>query len=258
MCTQVWGLCPPTACTTGYLKDSVFLPPVPQDMLRTLPQDLPEVRRRIIPAISEIDRDMLQRVRAGTDYGLDACRDTKGGHTQHLRDTQKKLGRVSLPICRWHVIIFPPFKCADFMKCQRIMNNPVLSRTSQQKAEAPRRQYNTKLRGPRSQETTSTVAAMRTSKHVPLYPLYSQCFRLCSQRQHIVVHDNKRKWRCHGRQHVRCQKLLRTQERTRRRAHTCLCGKEKDSPFSGLGIHYNEDHKNHIVKRLHNTFNSEN
>jgi hypothetical protein len=44
----------------GYVKDSVFVPP--------LPWDLPELRRRIITAISRIDREMLRQVWAEMDY----------------------------------------------------------------------------------------------------------------------------------------------------------------------------------------------
>ncbi|GFG34114.1 hypothetical protein Cfor_05570, partial [Coptotermes formosanus] len=55
----------------AYVKDSVFLP--------LLPQDLPELRRRMISAISEIDRDLLQRVWAEMDYRLDVCRVTTSG-----------------------------------------------------------------------------------------------------------------------------------------------------------------------------------
>jgi hypothetical protein len=67
-------------CFWGFVKDSVFLPP--------LPQALPELRRRIIAAISEIDRDMLQRVWAEVNYRLDVCRVTKGVHIEHLRRMQ--------------------------------------------------------------------------------------------------------------------------------------------------------------------------
>jgi len=43
----------------GYVKNSVFLLP--------LPQDLPELRTEIIPAISGIDCDMLQQVWGGNE-----------------------------------------------------------------------------------------------------------------------------------------------------------------------------------------------
>jgi len=46
--------------------------------------------KRIIAAISEIDRDMLQRVWVKMDYRFDVCRVTKGGHVEHLWGVQKK------------------------------------------------------------------------------------------------------------------------------------------------------------------------
>ena len=63
------------------------------DMLRTLPplpKDLPDLRRRIIAAISEIQRDMLQRVWAEVDYQLDVCSVTNGGHIEHSWCKQNK------------------------------------------------------------------------------------------------------------------------------------------------------------------------
>ena len=48
------------------------------------------LEKRIISAVSEIDRDMLQRVWAKMDYRLDVCLVTKGGHVEHLRVMQKK------------------------------------------------------------------------------------------------------------------------------------------------------------------------
>jgi hypothetical protein len=72
----------------GYVKDCVFLP--------LLPQDLPELRRWIIAAISEIDHDKLQWVWAETDYQLDICSVTKGRHIENLWDMEKNLG-VSFP-----------------------------------------------------------------------------------------------------------------------------------------------------------------
>jgi hypothetical protein len=60
----------------GYVKDSLFLLP--------LPQDLPELQSEIIPAISGIDCDMLQQVWVEIDYWFDACHITRGGHIVHL------------------------------------------------------------------------------------------------------------------------------------------------------------------------------
>ena len=65
-----------------YVKEFVFLPP--------LSQDLPELRRRIIAAIWEIDVHMLKQVWAEVEYRLDVCQVTKGGHTEHLWGMQKK------------------------------------------------------------------------------------------------------------------------------------------------------------------------
>jgi hypothetical protein len=79
----------------GYVNDSVFLPP--------LPQDLPVLRRRIIVAISGIDRDILQRVRAEMDYRLDVCRVTNGWHIQHLWGIKNWI--IFLSISRPHITI---------------------------------------------------------------------------------------------------------------------------------------------------------
>jgi hypothetical protein len=64
--------------TERYVKDSLFLPP--------LPQDLPQLGSRIVATISDIDCDLLQRVWAGTDYRLDVCRAT----TIHMRHGGEK------------------------------------------------------------------------------------------------------------------------------------------------------------------------
>ena len=71
---------PPQACNgnafySAYCHNhAIFLPPVTQDV--------PELRRRIIPAISEFDRDVLQRVRAEMNYRLAVCRVTNGRHIE--------------------------------------------------------------------------------------------------------------------------------------------------------------------------------
>jgi len=54
-----------------------------RDILKTLlplPKDLPDLQRRIIAAISEIHRDMLQPVWEEMDYQLDVCCLTNGEH----------------------------------------------------------------------------------------------------------------------------------------------------------------------------------
>lgn len=60
----------------GYIKDRVFVPPMPRDL-----QDL---RQRITTAFATIDRDMLKRVWEEFDFRLDICRITKGSHIEHL------------------------------------------------------------------------------------------------------------------------------------------------------------------------------
>jgi len=49
-----------------------------------LPQNLPELQRQIIAAISATDCGMLQQVWAEMDYQLEVCRVTKGGHSYHF------------------------------------------------------------------------------------------------------------------------------------------------------------------------------
>jgi hypothetical protein len=62
----------------GYVKDAVYVPP--------LPQDLPELRQRtsIATAIETRDVDMLSRVWQELDYRLDICRVTCGSHIESL------------------------------------------------------------------------------------------------------------------------------------------------------------------------------
>jgi hypothetical protein len=60
----------------GYIKDRVFVPP--------LANKLVDPRARIIDAITEIDRNMLQRIWEELDYRLDVCRVTRGAHIEHL------------------------------------------------------------------------------------------------------------------------------------------------------------------------------
>jgi len=60
----------------GYIKDRVYLPP--------MPHDLPQLQQRIVEAVAAIDCQMLQCVWHELDYWIDICRVTKGGHIQHL------------------------------------------------------------------------------------------------------------------------------------------------------------------------------
>jgi hypothetical protein len=60
----------------GYVKDVVYVPP--------LPNDLQELRQRIIAAVTTINRDMLERVWTEMDYRIDVCRVTRGSHIECL------------------------------------------------------------------------------------------------------------------------------------------------------------------------------
>ena len=101
----------------GYVKDSVFLPPLPHDLL--------ELWRRIIAAISDIERDMLQRVWAEMDYRREVCCVTKGGHIQHLRGTQKSI-REFVSICRSPYATLSAIQvCRFYNLSQGIKNNTV-------------------------------------------------------------------------------------------------------------------------------------
>jgi hypothetical protein len=60
----------------GFVKDIVFVPP--------LPANLQDLRNRITAAVALVDRDMLTRVWNEMDYRIDVCRITKSGHIEHL------------------------------------------------------------------------------------------------------------------------------------------------------------------------------
>jgi hypothetical protein len=49
-----------------------------------MPRDLPQLRQRIVEAVTAIDRQILQRVWQELDYRIDTCRATKVGHIEHL------------------------------------------------------------------------------------------------------------------------------------------------------------------------------
>ena len=68
----------------GFVKDTVFKPP--------LPANLQDLSNRITAAVALVDRDMLTRVWNEMDYDVDVCRITKGGHIEHLWGEKKKLG----------------------------------------------------------------------------------------------------------------------------------------------------------------------
>jgi hypothetical protein len=53
-------------------------------VIKFLPYDLPQLRRRIVEAVAAIDHQMLQRMWQELDYRIDICRVTNGGHIEHL------------------------------------------------------------------------------------------------------------------------------------------------------------------------------
>jgi hypothetical protein len=60
----------------GFVKDTVFVPP--------LPADLQDLCNRVTAAMALVDRDMLTHVWNEMDYRIDVCRITKGRHIEHL------------------------------------------------------------------------------------------------------------------------------------------------------------------------------
>ena len=68
----------------GFVKDTVFVPP--------LPANLKDFRNRITAAVALVDRDMLTRVWNEMDYRKDVCRITKGEYIEHCEIYLKKLG----------------------------------------------------------------------------------------------------------------------------------------------------------------------
>lgn len=60
----------------GFIKDRVYVPP--------LPADIPELRHRIEAAVAVITDDTLINVWEELSYRLDVCRVTKGVHIEHL------------------------------------------------------------------------------------------------------------------------------------------------------------------------------
>jgi hypothetical protein len=58
-----------------YVKDRVFVPP--------LPRDLADLQARIIAAVKNISAPMLARVWQELEYRIDMCRVTRGAHIEH-------------------------------------------------------------------------------------------------------------------------------------------------------------------------------
>jgi hypothetical protein len=60
----------------GYVKDVIYVPP--------LPNDLQEFRQYIVAAVTTINSDMLERIWTEMDYRIDVCRVTQGSHIECL------------------------------------------------------------------------------------------------------------------------------------------------------------------------------
>ena len=60
----------------GYIKDRVFVPP--------LPVSLNELKQRITTYVASVDEDMLRSVWTELDCRIDICRVPKGSHIEHL------------------------------------------------------------------------------------------------------------------------------------------------------------------------------
>jgi hypothetical protein len=60
----------------GYVKDWVFVPP--------LPRDLADLKARIIAAVKNIDPPMLTRMWQELEYRIDVCRVSHSAHIENL------------------------------------------------------------------------------------------------------------------------------------------------------------------------------
>jgi hypothetical protein len=109
----------------GRFKDSVFPPP--------LPQDLYEMWRRIVASISEINRDVLQRVWAEVDIDLNFAM-SRRVDIQSTCDIWKKTWTVPLSTFRSHVSILSTIQMYSFYEmCLGITNNPVFRKLQDMK-----------------------------------------------------------------------------------------------------------------------------
>ena len=94
----------------GYVKDHVFVPPMPLDLV--------ELRQRIEHAVAGIDHQMLLvRVWQELDYRIDVCRVTNGGHNGTPVKYVSKLWEILYPLAQ----IFPP--CLPWLQIYRLMKS---------------------------------------------------------------------------------------------------------------------------------------
>jgi hypothetical protein len=90
----------------GYVKDNVFVPPVPVT--------LDDLKQRITTATAGVGEDMLTRVWQEFDYRVDICRVTKGAHIEQLQVAVTNFQSFSTKPCIVSVDILNSF---GFIKC---------------------------------------------------------------------------------------------------------------------------------------------
>ncbi|GBN39214.1 hypothetical protein AVEN_24069-1 [Araneus ventricosus] len=74
--TEISGLDTLRYFLWGYVKDRVYVPP--------MPKTIEELKVRICNALASVTEQMLQNVWREMDYRLDVVRVTKGCHIEHL------------------------------------------------------------------------------------------------------------------------------------------------------------------------------
>ena len=90
-----------------------------------MPHDLPQLRQRIVEAVADIDRQMLQRVSQELDYRMDICRVTKGAHIEHLYGrTETWSVSLSVDMLLSAVSVFVVAQSSSEIP-EGLMNNPV-------------------------------------------------------------------------------------------------------------------------------------
>ena len=82
------GITPCDFFLWGYIKDRIFIPP--------LPRDVTNLRAWIIAAVKNIDAPMLTRVWQELEYCIDVCHVTPMVHTSNISSSQKNF--FSFPV----------------------------------------------------------------------------------------------------------------------------------------------------------------
>jgi hypothetical protein len=90
----------------GYVKDNVFVPPVPVT--------LDDLKQRITTATAGVDEYMLTRVWQEFDYRVDIRRVTKGAHIEQLQVAVTNFQSFSTKQCIMSVNIL---NSLGFIKC---------------------------------------------------------------------------------------------------------------------------------------------